>query len=229
MYKSVHRQRGPVKSTGCCIHRPVSFSNFLFSEPGKGHNVNLLCHRLATIKHPQKWEENPFSLYKLSGGTQSARGLVRASYFRCFLKILKVCFLRLAVESVSSPVEPLSSSSGLFLDDSCGMRVAPLAGATPGCAAPVGDGVSGSVELGLSERDDSERLFMSPMLGDVSTPCTLFMRMGLSHSSSEGLSSCTRLPPLGVCPCSEAAMTSSPRPDRPCTSEVGFIRWPLEP
>lgn len=40
---------------------------------------------------------------------------VLSPYFFCFLKILKVCFLRLAVESVSSPVEPLSSSRGLFL------------------------------------------------------------------------------------------------------------------
>lgn len=119
-------------------------------------------------------------------------------YFRCFLKILKVCFLRLAVESVSSPVEPLSSSSGLFLDDSCGMRVLLLAPTMPGCPPPVGEGVSGSVELGLSERDDSDRLFISPMLSDFSTPYTFFMSMGLSQMTSAGLTSCMRFPPLGV-------------------------------
>lgn len=69
------------------------------------------------------------------------------SYFFCFLKILKVCFLRLATESVSSPVEPLSSSGGLFFEEVWGMRFP---------ATPVGDGVSGSVEFGLKEREDSD-------------------------------------------------------------------------
>lgn len=110
-------------------------------------------------------------------------------YFLCFLKILKVCFLRLAVESVSSPVDPLSSSSGLFLEDSCGMRVLPFAPMTPGCPPPVGDGVSGSVELGLSEREDSDRLFISPRLGDFSMPYTFFMSIGLSGMDSAGLTS----------------------------------------
>ncbi|TNN72975.1 hypothetical protein EYF80_016765 [Liparis tanakae] len=108
-------------------------------------------------------------------------------------QILKVCFLRLAVESVSSPVEPLSSSSGLFLEDSCGMRLLPFA---PGCP-PVGDGVSGSVELGLSERDDSDRLWISGRLGDCSVPYIFFMRMGLSWAGSGGPASWTRFPPLG--------------------------------
>lgn len=106
-------------------------------------------------------------------------------YFFCFLKILKVCFLRLAVESVSSPVDPLSSSRGLFLYDSCGMRL-PL---PTGCPPPVGDGVSGSVELRLTEREDSVRLFISPRLGDFCKLCMFFMRMGLSSISSIGLDS----------------------------------------
>lgn len=99
-----------------------------------------------------------------------------------------MCFLRLAVESVSSPVEPLSSSSGLFLEDSCGIRVLPFAPMAPGCP-PVGDGVSGSVELGLRERDDSDRLLISPMLGDCSMPYTFFISMGLSGTGSVGLTS----------------------------------------
>ncbi len=110
-------------------------------------------------------------------------------YFLCFLKILKVCFLRLAVESVSSPVEPLSSSSGLFLEDSCGMRVLPFAPTAPGCPPPVGDGVSGSVELGLRERDDSDILLISPRLGEFSMPYIFFMSMGLSETGSAGLAS----------------------------------------
>lgn len=146
-------------------------------------------------------------------------------YFLCFLKILKVCFLRLAVESVSSPVEPLSSSSGLFLADSCGMRLLAFAPMAPGWP-PVGDGVSGSVELGLRERDDSDRLFISPVLGDFSMPYTFFMSMGLSGMDSTGPPSWMRFPPFGVWACSE--VVSSARPDRPCMREVGLIRWPLE-
>lgn len=143
-------------------------------------------------------------------------------YFFCFLKILKVCFLRLAVESVSSPVEPLSSSKGLFLYDSCGMRL-PF---PPGCPPPVGDGVSGSVELRLTEREDSVRLFISPRLGDFCRLCMFFTRMGLSSISSMGLDSWIRFPPLGVWLCSD--IVSSPRPGKPCTKEVGLIKWPLE-
>lgn len=105
------------------------------------------------------------------------------SYFFCFLKILKVCFLRLPVESVSSPVEPLSSSRGLFLEDSCGMRLLPFAPITPICP-PVGDGVSRSVELGLKERDDSDRLLISPRLGDFSMWWISFMSIGLPETTS---------------------------------------------
>lgn len=142
-----------------------------------------------------------------------------SSHFFCFLKILKVCFLRLAAESVSSPVEPLSSSRGLFLEDSWGMRLLPLTPTAP-IWPPVGDGVSGSVELGLRERDDSDRLLISPRL------YTFFMSMGLSGTWSAAAPSCTRFPPLGVWACRETV--SSARPDRPCMREVGLIRWPLE-
>lgn len=144
-------------------------------------------------------------------------------YFFGFLKILKVCFLRLAVESVSSPVEPLSSSRGLFLEDSCGMRLLPLDRPT---WPPVGDGVSGSVELGLREREDSDMLLMSPRLGDCSMPYSFFRRRGLSVTVSGGLPSCMRFPPLGVKPCNETL--SSPRPCSPWMRDVGLIRWPLE-
>lgn len=77
--------------------------------------------------------------------------VVQLSYFFCFLKILKVCFLRLAAESVSSPVEPLSSSGGLFFEEIWGMRFPAFTS-----ISPVGDGVSGSVEFGLKEREDSD-------------------------------------------------------------------------
>lgn len=94
-----------------------------------------------------------------------------------------MCFLRPAVESVSSPVEQLSSSRGLFLDESCGMRLEPFAPVAPG-SPPDGDGVSGSVELGLREREDSDRLLMSTKLGEFSMPYVFFISMGLSETSS---------------------------------------------
>lgn len=96
-----------------------------------------------------------------------------------------MCFLRLAAESVSSPVEPLSSSRGLFLDEIWGMRFP----AFPP-VSPVGDGVSGSVEFGLKERDDSDmdiaacEPWISLILADFSMPYNFFINMGLSGTPS---------------------------------------------
>lgn len=112
--------------------------------------------------------------------------------------------------STSSPVRLLSSSPGLFLAASCGMRVFL---APPGRQSEMGEGVSGSVELGLCDRDESEWLglpavgwLISPRLEDFSMPwftiIIFFIAMGLSGRRSckaaraEG-SPC-RLPPLGV-------------------------------
>lgn len=70
-----------------------------------------------------------------------------AYFLRGFLKILRGNFFRPGLESVSSPIEPLSSSATAFLPARWGMRVFRLA-----CRArlsPTGDGVSGSGELGL--------------------------------------------------------------------------------
>lgn len=121
-------------------------------------------------------------------------------YFFCFLKILKVCECFLRPESVSSPVEPLSSSRGLFFEEFWGMR---LPAFPPVC--PVGDGVSGSVEFGLREREDSDmdiavcEPWISLMLADFSKLDIFFINMGLSEPpSGEVPPSCTRLPPLGV-------------------------------
>lgn len=71
-----------------------------------------------------------------------------------FLKILRGNFFRPGLESVSSPMEPLSSSATAFLPARWGMRVFRLA-----CRArlsPTGDGVSGSGELGLREWEESK-------------------------------------------------------------------------
>lgn len=114
------------------------------------------------------------------------------------------------LESVSSPVEPLSSSPAFFLAASCGMRVFL---ALPGLESEMGEGVSGSVELGLCEREESEWLclpavgwLISPRLVDFSIPwfsiIIFFATTGLSASRSckapsEEASPCL-LPPLEV-------------------------------
>lgn len=141
------------------------------------------------------------------GGTRPG---VSSPYFLGFLKIFRGNFFLLWPRSTSSPIRLLSSSPGLFLAASCGMRVflAPL-----GRQSEMGEGVSGSVELGLCDRDESEWLglpavgwLISPRLQDFSMPwftiIIFFITMGLSGSRSckaaraEG-SPC-RLPPLGV-------------------------------
>lgn len=112
--------------------------------------------------------------------------------------------------STSSPVRLLSSSPGLFLAASCGMRVLL---APPGRPSEIGEGVSGSVELGLCERDESEWLclppagwLISPRLEDFSMPwftiIIFFITMGLSGGRSGKApgagGSPGRLAPLGV-------------------------------
>lgn len=70
-----------------------------------------------------------------------------AYFLRGFLKILRGNFFLPGLESVSSPIEPLSSSAIAFLPAKWGIRVFRLP-----CRArlsPTGDGVSGSGELGL--------------------------------------------------------------------------------
>lgn len=70
---------------------------------------------------------------------------------------------------------------------------------------PVGGGVSGSVEFGLREREDSDmdiaicEPWISLMLADFSKLDIFFINMGLSETpSGEAPPSRTRLPPLGV-------------------------------
>lgn len=56
--------------------------------------------------------------------------------------------------------------------------------------SPVGDGVSGSVEFGLKEREDSDmditawETRISLILADFSMPYTFFINMGLSEPPS---------------------------------------------
>lgn len=112
--------------------------------------------------------------------------------------------------STSSPVKLLSSSPGLFLAASCGMRVLL---ALLGRQSERGEGVSGSVELGLWDREESEWLclpavgwLISPRLEDFSMPwftiIIFFITMGLSGSRSgkapRAEASVCLLPPLGV-------------------------------
>lgn len=114
------------------------------------------------------------------------------------------------LESVSSPVEPLSSSPAFFLRASCGMRVFL---ALLGLESETGEGVSGSVELGLCEREESEWLglpaitwLISPRLDDFAMPwfsiIIFFTTTGLSGSRSckapRGEASPCLLPPLEV-------------------------------
>lgn len=131
-------------------------------------------------------------------------------YFLGFLKIFRGNFFLLWPRSTSSPVKLLSSSPGLFLAASCGMRVLL---ALPGRQSEMGEGVSGSVELGLWEREESEWVclpavgwLISPRLEDFSMPwftiIIFFITMGLSGSRSgkapRAEASACLLPPLGV-------------------------------
>lgn len=95
-------------------------------------------------------------------------------YFLGFLKIFRGNFFLLWPRSTSSPVKLLSSSPGLFLAASCGMRVLL---ALLSRQSEMGEGVSGSVELGLWDREESEWLclpavgwLISPRLEDFSMP-----------------------------------------------------------
>lgn len=143
-------------------------------------------------------------------------------------------------ESVSSPVEPLSSSPAAFLEASWGMRVLPLPRLF-GRESETGEGVSGSVELGLWDREESEWLgrtpappaaewLISPRLDDFSKPwfsiITFFITMGLSGSCScrgeEAASGCRLWPPLGAA-AQRAGWLEPPASSRALCSWVGLL------
>lgn len=104
------------------------------------------------------------------------------------------------------------------MDESWGTRLGPL---PPPGWPPVGEGVSGSVELGLREREDSDcdrlarELLISPRLTDFSMPYAFFVSRGLSAPPSpQAPPSGRRFPPLGV---GEEAWS--------CSREAGLMGW----
>lgn len=129
---------------------------------------------------------------------------VSSGYFRGFLKIFSGNFFFPGPESVSSPpVEPLSSSPAPpFLPARCGMRLLALPERRERAVRPLagGEGVSGSVEVGLCDREESpERAPTgpnSPRLAAFSSPPwwldrgTFFIVSGLSRGSVWGCCGC---------------------------------------
>lgn len=146
-----------------------------------------------------------------SGGGQPSPS-VSSGYFRGFLKILSGNFFFPAPESVSSPVEPLSSSPAapVFLAARCGMRLFALPDRRESAVRPLagGEGVSGSVELGLCDREESPERAptdpSSPRLPAFSSPPwwlsggTFFIVSGVSDSTGS----------VWCCCCSSAGLRS---------------------
>ena len=110
----------------------------------------------------------------------------------------------------------------------------------------MGDGVSGSVELGLCDREESEWLCLeaagwpiSPRLEDFSMPwftiIIFFITDGLSDGRSGPGGSACRLPPFGVCPGTASSMERVSRAGRAANSlgaalgrRCASLRWGME-